>query len=181
MSSTIITRDNNYILSNNEQDNGCPYVIGNDALQVFLTNPQGVYYDYQTNDLSYPHKTGEKTLIVFSTNPNHFLFNYQSAAVIIPYDMIINVIYDDRAGEELAEFIMSKKNGNDEIIIPPAPPIYPEPDPEYTPSTIMRDKRILGEQIYHEIPIITLNSFSNIIRDKRVFGEQIYHEIPIAS
>jgi hypothetical protein len=75
----ITTDSNSYSISNYPEDNGCPYVIGEHVLQIFLTNPKNLY------------------------------FNYQKAVIVIPYEMIVNVIYGDEAGKELAAFILSKK------------------------------------------------------------------------
>jgi hypothetical protein len=180
MTATIFTKDYNaYQLSNDPNDNGLPYVTKEDALYIFLTNPNNLYFNYQTEHFSRPYIADDKPIIVYSVDSRYLLFNYQHTAIIIPYNMITNILYTDKAGEDLAAFILSKKNGEVVDIPPLIPPIQPDPETPPLYTAVTRDNRVLGEQIYKEIPIITFNFFSNIVRDERLFGEQIYAETPL--
>jgi hypothetical protein len=149
---SIFTNYNNtYFISNNPEDNGCPYVTEDNALYIFLTNPENIYFDYKTEDITYPHISGDKEFRLYLANPRSLFFNYKNAAIMVPYTMIENVIYGDEIGEELAYFILSKKQ--QEEIVPPAPPPPPPPPPPPELISISRDKRVIGDQVYTEIPL----------------------------
>jgi hypothetical protein len=146
----IYTNDgNHYPISNDPSDDGCPYEAEDNALYIFLTNPESIYFDYKTEDISYVHSLGDKEYLLYFANPRNLFFNYKNASIVVPYDMIDNVIYGDEIGEELAAFIISKKRKED--VTPPTPPSPPPEPPKIT--SITRDKRVLTHRVYGEMPL----------------------------
>jgi hypothetical protein len=63
-------------------------------------------------DKGSPYSIGENALALFVTDARSAQFHYKSAKISIPYDSIVNVIYNDARGEELYNLIQSKKHND---------------------------------------------------------------------
>jgi hypothetical protein len=144
----ILTTDGKtYRISNIKEDHGCPYIVGDQSLNIYLTNPCNIYYHYNTDELTFPHFDSTNVQFLYLINPLSFQFNYKEDAIILPYKNISDVVYKDKIGEDLYKYVFSKNNNGEEVN---PPPIYP-PHPS-TPDLIgaLRDKRVIGHSVFSE-------------------------------
>jgi hypothetical protein len=137
--------DKLYRLSNFKEDNGCPYIIGEQYLNIFLTNPHNLYYNYNDDELQIPHIEDGKVSYVYLANPQYFLFNYKNDAIILPYHNITTIKFRDKPGEDLYRFVWAKNHNGEE---PPEPPFYPAHPDEPDLIGPYRDKRVIGHAVF---------------------------------
>jgi hypothetical protein len=129
----LITKDARiFDISNIPEDNGCNYIAGDYHISIYLTNPKNLYYHYNTDEFTFPHEQSDKTTFLFLSDPQNYFFNYLNDAVIIPYNNILGIIYEDKIGRDLYRFIWSKNN--DGQVLP-------------NPIGIIRDNRVLGQTV----------------------------------
>jgi hypothetical protein len=144
----ILTRDGKvYRISNIPEDKGCPYLLGEYSLNIFLTNPCNIYYHYSTDELTFPHIDSTNIKFLYLVRPLSYRFHYQNDAVILPYMNIINVIFKDKTGEDLYRYIYSKNHNGEEFNEPPFYPAHPAAPDLIGP---LRDKRVIGHTVFSE-------------------------------
>jgi hypothetical protein len=136
----LITKDAKvFRISNIPEDNGCNYIAEEHHISIYLTDPKNLYYRYNTDEFTFPHEQSDKTTFLFLSDPQNYFFNYLNDVVIIPYNNILGIIYNDKIGRDLYRFIWSKNNGGQELP---------------SPMGIIRDNRVFGQAVMAETALL---------------------------